>query len=341
MKVHQMLIAGIVLPITLAGTVAAQDDETRQATGLPIMIGENVARGNFMNISGKITLEYQVQPKRAPVITIIAMQAGLPSERAVATDAGYYLIRNVRRENVSVVVEIDGIEAARQHLVAPPMSNPRQDFTIPWNHGSGTAQRGGVIDASSLYDRSDKNEELFRQAKSAVRAGDPKRAYEFFNTLLAGDPKDYVAWTELGSTFFSNNSANNAEACYFKALQLRKDYFPALLNLGKLYLSRQRYDDAILALNNAVKINSDSADAHYYLGETYLRTRKGNSAEYHFIKALKIAPAAKSEVHLRLASLYVAANQKGKAAAEYRAFLDKNPDYAERTKLEAFIKENS
>lgn len=335
------MIAGLVFPIVFTGEVPAQDDETRQATGLPVMIGENVARGNLMNISGKITLEYQAPPKRAPVITIIAMQSGLPSERAVATDSGHYLIRNVRRENVSIVVEIDGMEAARQHLVAPPMSNPRQDFTIPWNHGSGTAQRSGVIDASNLYDRTDKNEELFAQAKAAVRAGDPKRAYEFFNSLLAADPKDYIAWTELGSTFFSNNALDNAEACYFKAIQLRKDYFPALLNLGKLYLSRQRHQDATLVLNNAVKVKEDSADAHYYLGEAYLRLKKGNSAEYHFIKAIKIAPVAKSEVHLRLASLYVAADQKAKASAEYKAFLDKNPNYADRSKLETFIKENS
>lgn len=341
MKSRRTIVLSLALPVALVLNISAQDDETRQASGLPMMIGENVARGNLMNISGKITLEYQVPPKRLPVISVIAMQAGLPSERAIATDSGHYLIRNVRRENISVVVEIDGIEAARQHLIAPPMSNPRQDFTIPWNHGSGVAQRSGVIDASQFYERSEKNEELFKQAKASVRASDPKRAYEFFNTLLTADPKDYIAWTELGSTFFTNGSADHAEACYFKAIQIRKDYFPALLNLGKLYLSLERYQDAILALNNAVNVNANSADAHYYLAESYLRVKKGNSAEFHFIKTLKLAPIAKSEVHLRLASLYVAARLRNKAAAEYKAFLEKNPDYPDRAKIEVFIKENS
>jgi len=271
------LAIGLAVITAFSLDAKAQDDETRQATGLPMMIGENVARGNQMNISGKITIDFPVPPKRMPIISVYALQSSLPTSRAISSDSGHYLIRNVPRDTLTVVVEIDGIEAARQQIIAPPMGNPRQDFTIRWTHGSGTREKTGVIDASAIYIRSDRNQALFRKAQDAVRSSDSKQAYESFDQLLAADPKDFVACTEVGTLLFNQGSLDNAEACYFKALQLKKDYFPALMNLGKLYLTRKKPDDAVLVFSNAVIVDPGSADAHQYLGESFLLTRKGNS----------------------------------------------------------------
>ena len=93
-------------------------------------------------------------------------------------------------------------------------------------------------------------------------------------------------------------------------------------------------------LTNAVKARPDSPDAHIFLAEAYLQTKKGNSAVYHYNEALKLAPIEKAEVHLRLASLYDAAGLKNKASAEYKLFLNKQPGYAEKERLEKYIKEN-
>lgn len=335
------LAIGLVAIAAFSPDASAQDDETRQASGLPIMIGENVARGNQMNISGRITLDFPVPPKRMPNISVYALQSSMPTARTFAVDSGHYLIRNVPRDILTVVVEIDGIEAARQQIVAPPMGNPRQDFSIRWDMATGARQQTGVVDASSYYSRTEKNEELFTSAKNAVRMGDQKRAYTIFNQILAADPKDFPAWTETGTLLFNQKAYDNAEACYFKALQLKKNYFPALMNLGKLYLSQKKADDAILVLSSAVKSDPSSSDAHFYLAESFLLNRKGGSAELHFLKAIEIAPMQKSEVHLRLASIYIAADQKKKAVEQYRSFLKKQPDFVERARLEDFIKTNS
>ena len=48
-----------------------------------------------------------------------------------------------------------------------------------------------------------------------------------------------------------------------------------------------------------------------------------------------------AEVHLRLALLYNRAGMKDKAAAEYKKFLKKKPDYPHRQKLEKYIAENT
>lgn len=340
MKKKACLRLAISLVLVVPAVVASQDDETRQATGLPTMVGENVARGNRMNVSGRIQLETTEKPIRRPIITVTVLLAGVTAEKAIANDAGYYLIRNVPRENISIVVEVDGMEVVRQPVIVPPMSNPRFDLTIPWSRGSTRTAAPAVISAGDHYQRTDKNDALFRRALEYGNGNNLATAVELFNQILQSDPKDFVAWTELGTVYFRTNSADNAEACYFKAIELKKEYFPALLNLGKLYLGPKRSSNAVLVLSNAVASRPSSADAHHYLAEAYLQSKKGSAAVHHFNEAIKISPTDKADLHLRLAVLYDAAGSKGKAAQEYKLFLAKRPDHAEKKQLEKYISDN-
>lgn len=327
------------LALISAGTAAGQDDETRQATGLPRLIGENT-RGDRMNISGRITLNTPEKLKRLPIITITANYAGKVAERAFTNDTGYYLLRNVPRQDVTLVVEVDGMEVARQMFVTSPLSSPRYDFSIPWP-AAAAAAKPGVISADQVFVRTGKNEELYLKAVAAAKAKETAKAIDLFSQLLAAEPNDFVAWTELGTVYFKDNSLDNAEGSYFKAIELKKDYAVALLNLGKLYVSRKQFDNAILVLSNAAKSSPDSSDAQYYLGESYLQVKKGTLAVVHLNEALRLAPVEKAEIHLRLATLYDAAKMKNKAAEEYKMFLGKRPDHPEKSKLEKYIAENS
>ena len=317
------------------GSLCAQDDEARRATGLPMKIGENT-RGDRMNVSGKITLESSAKLPRMPIIKVTVLAVGGVADQAVANDTGFYVVKNVPRDNVSLVVEVDGNEVVRQPIVGSAMGNPRIDFTIPWPRPLSSV-KPGVVSASQLFSRTPKNDELFEKATAAMKVRDSAKAVGFFNELLESEPKDFVAWTELGTLYFKDNSLDNAEACYFKAIELKKDYFVALINLGKLYVTRKQFDNAIVALSNAVASNPESADAHLFLGESYLQTKKGSLAVVQLNEAIRLDPVEKAELHLRLASLYDAAGMKSKAANEYKAFLGKRPNYAEKLKLEKYI----
>ncbi|MBX7054446.1 MAG: tetratricopeptide repeat protein [Pyrinomonadaceae bacterium] len=320
-------------------SVAAQDDETRQGTGLPTLVGENAGRGNRMNVSGKVSLMGTDQPKRRPVITVSVLMSGAVLDRTTTNDKGFFIIRSVPRETVTILVEVDGNEAARQVVAASPMGNTSLEISIPWPSLAPPA-KPGVIAADQIYDRSPNNQALFSKGLDAAKSNEKAQAITFFNELLTADPKDHIAWTELGTVYFKHDDLDNAEACYFKAIELKRDYFMALLNLGKLYFGRKQYDDSVLVLTNAVKARPDSPDAHVFLAEAYLQTKKGNSAVYHYNEALKLAPIEKAEVHLRLASLYDAAGLKNKASNEYKLFLNKQPNYAEKERLEKYIKDN-
>lgn len=322
-----------------AFTAPAQDDETRQGTGLPYQIGENAARGGKMNVSGQVTLQGYDKSKQLPTVTIRILLSGVTSEQTTAKDTGFYVVRNVPRENVVLVVEIDGAEVARQTIIASPMGNPRVDVTVPMTSFRSTSPPA-VVAANAAFKRTPKSEELYQQALSAVKAKDVNKALSLFNQVLEIEPKDFVAWTELGSLYFRENSLDNAEACYFKAIELKRDYALALLNLGKLYVSKKQYDNAILALSNAAKSSPDSPDVHHFLGESYLQIKKGSLAVGSLNEAIRLAPEEKADLHLRLASLYDSAGMKAKAAAEYKSFLAKRPNHAEKQTLEKYIRDN-
>jgi len=331
-------IAAAAAVLFSAGTIHGQSDETR-ASGLPSMIGENVARGDRMNVSGRVVLETTGKVDRKPVIRVIVLSAGAPADSAIATDTGVYLIRNVPRSNVSIVVEIDGSEVTRQPLAAAAMGNPRVDFTFPWPSVAGAA-KPGVVSLAPSYQRAEPNQAVFDKALAAERANDLRLALQYLDQLLSADAKDFTAWTEVGTIYFRSGNLDNAEGGYLKAIELKKDYFPALLNLGRLYMHRKQFDNAVLALTNAVAVSPASPEAHSLLGEAYLQTKKGSLAVSHLNQAIELAPNEMAELHLRLATLYDAAGARNRAASEYKLFLQKRPDYKEKQKLEDYIKSN-
>ncbi len=326
------------LLLVTALTTFAQDDENRQASGLPREIGLSPV-GSKMIVSGKIAIDGVEALDRKPIITITVMVSGVPFARTTARDTGYYYVNGIPRQDAILLVEVDGIEVSRQVLVASPMGNLTIDMTVPIAI-TRSLMKPGIISAHPGFERTEPNQKLFEQAMSAVKANESGKAMKLFDQLLAVQPTDYEAWTEVGTISFKSKANQDAEKAYLKAIELKKDYFVALLNLGKLYFSEKNFENAILVLSNAIKAKPDSADAHHFLGESYLQIKKGSLAVGELNQAIALAPLEKADLHLRLAALYDAANLKPKAAEEYKLFLAKRPDHSDKKKLQKYIEEN-
>ena len=114
----------------------------------------------------------------------------------------------------------------------------------------------------------------------------------------------------------------------------------ALISLGRLRIARQNFNGAIEVLSRAVKVQSTSPQANYFLGEAYLQVKLGSKAVPYLNEAIKLDPVGMADAHLRLAALYNARDLKYKAAVEYAEFLKQRPDYPEKKKLEAYITAN-
>ena len=309
-----------------------QTDELRSATGLPMKIGESA-------VFGQITLKKFTAGEKKPTINVVLMEGGSQLERVQTNDAGWYRFYQFPRGTATIAVEHNNNEVKRVVVSVGASRTIKQDFELDWAEAKRLGLTG-VISAREEYPRNGDAEKAFNAAMKQVKEKNFAKAASGLKDVIAKDQKDYVAWTELGTVYFKQDNLNDAEACYFKAIELKADYFVALLNLGKLYVSRKQADNAVMVLSNTIKSNAESADAQHYLGEAYLLAKKGSLAVTHLNEAIRLAPMEQAEVHLRLAALYDAAKLKDKASAEYKAFLVKKPDYPEKAQLEKYIADN-
>jgi tetratricopeptide (TPR) repeat protein len=254
---------------------------------------------------------------------------------------GRYRFLNLRDGRYDVVVEVENVEIARVrvYVSAPFRTDFRQDLEFEWREKS-AGGRAEVISAADLYNRSTVNDNLFRKA---IEASEKKRfdqAISLLRQIVATDPMDFPAWSELGTTCFIQKNFEEAENAYTEALKQNPDYAIALISLGRLRIVRKNFNGAIEVLTRAVEVLPTSAQANYFLGEAYLQEKLGSKAVPYLNEAIKLDPVGMADAHLRLAALYHARNLKDKAAAEYEAFLKLRPDHPDKKKLKEYIEAN-
>src|ERR1041384_6923021 len=280
---------------------------------------------------GAVPLSYDV---------LLYSRVGNVLQRVSIPNNGRYQFLGLKEGEYDVVVEVENHEVARVRvsIYSPFKTDFRQDIEMRWI--SGPFSKTSAIFADDVYKRSAANDKMFRDAERAKAQKRLAAAVTAFGKLLLNDPRDFQAWSELADLHFVQRQYLEAETEYLHAIDARPGFFLALLNLGRLEITLKKYEVAVEALIRAVKVRADSPDANYFLGESYLRLKKGSLAVPYLNEALRLDPVGMAEVHLRLARLYQAAGLPAKAAAEYQAFLKKRPDYSERKRLEKYITAN-
>jgi len=262
--------------------------------------------------------------------------------RQTVTSNGRYRFNNLNSGVYDLVVESENVEVARirVELVAPLATDIRQDINLELRSTEGSTTKAASISAEDIYQRTSANQKLFGKAQAASDNKKYVEAVGLFNEVLTNDPKDFQAWTELGTVYLLQEKLTDAEKAYSNAIEIRPGFFLGLMNLARLRLMQKNYEGAVEPLTAAVNAHPTSADANYYLGEAYLQIKKGSKAVAYLNQAIKLDPIGKAAVHLRLATLYNAVGMKDKAALEYEEFLKKKPDYHDAKKLKDYIEAN-
>ncbi len=263
--------------------------------------------------------------------------------RQTVTNGGTYQFLNVGNGDWEIVVEAEGEDLVRIPFtfMYNKSTEVRKNIDVEWRAKTGpAASKPGSISAKDIYPRQASNVTLMTQAMAANRKKSYGEAAGLLKTILEADPKDFEAWTELGNAHFAQGNQGEAEKAFKRALEEQPSYPLALLNLGKLNYNKKNYEAAIQTLGSLAAAHPEMAEARRFLGESYLRVKKGSLAVRELEEAARLDPAGQAEAHLSLAALYEAAGYKDRAAAEYEKFLAKRPDYPEKKKLEAYIRDN-
>ena len=264
--------------------------------------------------------------------------------RQTVVNNSRYRFLNVADGRYDVVVEVEGSEVARIRVFVQSAfkTDFRQDIHLEWRAVGSHRQRTKLqtISAGDFYERSGRNKSMFERAQRLLDGGRSTEAAATLKQIVETDPKDFQAWTELGTAHLMDGDMAEAEKAYSQAIQARPTFALALLNLGRVLITQNKFAESVDPLRSATQARPDWADTHFLLGKTYLKLKQGSKAVPELNEALRLDPNGKAEAHLLLAALYDAAGVKDRAAKEYQQFLVKIPDYRDRKKLEHYISEH-
>jgi tetratricopeptide (TPR) repeat protein len=291
-------------------------------------------------------LKIEAKPDAALPLSFVVLLRninGLVIDRTIIPNNGRYRFMKVPNGEYEIVVEAESRELASVSflLLEKRATDIRKDLLLEWKSDSPAARaKPGLMSVRDMYPRSSANAELMDKAMAASAIKNYREAAMLLEQIVGADPKDFEAWTELGTAHFMQGDKGEAEKAYKRALGLRPSYPVALLNLARLQFSQKNYEAVIQTSGQLTALHPESAEAHRLLGEAYLQTKKGSKAVPELEEALRLDPAGQAEAHLRLAALYNAAGYKNLAAAQYEQFLAKRPDYPEKKKLQEYIRQN-
>jgi len=287
-------------------------------------------------VYGRIVVKGVPAGEKFPRVSIEMEEAGQSPEKLLISKTGNYCFKR-RSGGGNLIVTLNGVEAARRTLPAGGASQDREDFEISAEQRSVPPS---TISAKFPYVRSEKTLELYNSAVVAAHSKKPEEAMRLLSQIVAADPKDFTAWSELGDQYFVLNKFAEANDAYRHALELRIDYTPAWINIGELRVVQKQIPAAIEIFKHVIELEPSGAKAFRLLGEAYLQNKEGTLGAEALHKAIELDPLGMAECHLALAHLYELAGAKPMATREYKAFLGKVPDYPERKRLEKFIKDN-
>ena len=315
----------------LACPTFAQDNSQRPNSGGNILYGD--IKVDESKATGVTRLSYDV---------ILYTVSRVAMGRQSVANNGRYRFNNLPNGIYDLVVEVENVEVGRIRvdLVSPLPIDRQQDITLDLHGPVSSSAKPASVSAEDFYKRTPSNQKLFEKAQAATDNKKYVEATGLFNELLANDPKDFQAWTELGTVHLMEQKLSDAEKAYASAIEVRPKFFLGLMNLGRVRMMQKNFEGAIAPLTTAVEVKPTSAEANYHLGESYLQIKKGSKAVGYLYEAIRLDPIGKADAHLRLATLYNLAGMKDKAAIEYEEFLKKKPDYPDKKKLQDYIAAN-
>lgn len=142
---------------------------------------------------------------------------------------------------------------------------------------------------------------------------------------LSADAKTYF---QQGRQHYIQNRLEQAVEALQHAIRLNPDYAEAHLLLGNVYAKLLRWKEAIESYKQSIRINPDSAEAHYNWASAYANIGSYREAVEPFKRAIQINPAL-FEPHLNLGVTYGKMGLFDEAIEELRRALSIRPDSAE------------
>jgi tetratricopeptide (TPR) repeat protein len=161
-----------------------------------------------------------------------------------------------------------------------------------------------------------KADDLVDSARAAGDNGNLPVALVLLKRATEVDPKNKVAWNNLGLVYFAMRENDQAIAAFQKQIQVNPYDEFAYNNLGRVYWNDRKYDEAVKAFNQQLENNPLDKFAHGNLGAMYAEWHKYDLAAAELEKAASLTPDS-GELQVSLGDAYLNLGQDEKALAAF------------------------
>jgi tetratricopeptide (TPR) repeat protein len=144
-----------------------------------------------------------------------------------------------------------------------------------------------------------------------------KNSAGLFTHALKVTQGNYVAHNNLGIVYSRLGRYQDAIEAYKQAIRIKPDYAEAYYNLGNACSNLGRWQEAIESYKQAVRIRPDLAKAHYNLGTACGELGRWQEAIEAFSQTIRIKPDY-AEAYYNLGVAYLTTGNKGSALEEYK-----------------------
>lgn len=166
---------------------------------------------------------------------------------------------------------------------------------------SGDSGRAGSLLEALATSHADCGRVILGLARLRAATGDSAEAERLFDRAVALAPHDAVAHAHAAEFWLSRGRPARADHLAALALSLNAACAEALVVQGRILGQRGQTDAARGALEKAVGLQPESAEAHYQLGVWLYRRLLHAEAAEHFEKAAALRPTdARARGHLAL-----------------------------------------
>jgi len=164
------------------------------------------------------------------------------------------------------------------------------------------------------------------QLRSKQDSGQLQEAVKAYTQAVKLNPKDSYPHYQLGLIYSGKNEPDQAIADMKQATSLRQDWPEAWFALGKFYEQKGRANEAMDALNNALKYKAnfgaahDEAATHYELGNVWQTKGSIKDAREEYKTAITVAQSHKEdlpEAWYQLGSIYESSGDVAQAKDAY------------------------
>jgi len=184
----------------------------------------------------------------------------------------------------------------------------------------------------------DKAREAFSKGMEAHARGDESEAQDDLEQALAIYPNYVRAHNNLGVLYLKAGLKIKAFVEFSKAVELDPKFAPGFVNLAKVSISDGNFAEAEPALKKAIEADPSALNAMRLLCQTEFQRQEYPQflETQRHIHQLTREPEY-ADLHLVAGEILVSQGKNQEASAEYRLFVDENPNDTRVPKVKSLI----